>query len=299
MSSFSIYPRRITGAPVYIPVQFSITGGYNEMYKILVRTPNGTLNYDPPSGGWASDYRLGSDNGEEPRGALGFIYQGDLSLLGTYTVTVDFMDSFPNSITKTFDVVSYEDYNKPFITYPASVQQAQRFNWTIEQAVPGETCTAHVVGPITFDVTIPIEAESIGDDNPPLGVARINDSYYDYDGTYTVTFNFSRSQSVTKTIVVTNKLGIVYPTSVVANQLFNYNISGGNAGESWTAHISGPSSSDIGPYYMDGAGNANYTNASFSTAGEYDIVWTFPQSGKIKRHITVIDGGGPSIVIYK
>jgi hypothetical protein len=172
------------------------------------------------------------------------------------------------------------------IVYPTSVRQRLTFSWKVLGGKPGESFNVAATGPINFTTsTLYIENNRI----------YSNDlSYYEYAGTYNLTFNFSRSGTFSRTVVVEPKIYITYPESAYANKAFTYSITGGNPEETWSAQITGPVSWTV-TGVLDAAGTATYTNAVFSTVGAYNIVWTFPSSGLITKQINIISDGRDGI----
>lgn len=280
MGSLSISPTRVfqQGGQA----QITLGGQYNEMYKYTIYGSNGIDIVDFT--GWNGDNRLGSDGGEEPSGLTRFFYTANfLPAIGTYTVTVDFMDSYPSSVSKTFQIVSEADFYKiTILNYPSTIRQMDRFNWRVNNAKPGESLTVIENGPVNITRSgMTIEAD--WNYEPPFGYYDLS-SIFEYAGTYTVTCNFSRSSTVGTTITVTPKIYVVYPSNVVATEPFSYSISGGNPNESWTAFLDGPSPANLSGT-LDSNGNGQYSNGVIPSDGSYTIIFSFNNSGKFKQNV--------------
>jgi len=254
------------------PVTIQISGYGGNMYRITIRAPDGTTETIPQSGRFEDGYRI--SNSPDYGGSATINYTRDNWPLGKYTVTGELEDDTPAE--GFFDVAS----DVLTIDYPSSVVQAQPFSWGISGARPGESFHINVTGPVNFTTpTYTIEDTRNYNSNP---------TKYDFAGTYQLQFVFTRSSTVTKTIEVTPKIYINYPPVANAGTPFTYDISGGERLETWSAQITGPSNSTVTGQINEN-GQATYSDAVFPDAGTYNIIWTFPVSGKIAKQINVID----------
>ena len=277
MAQLKITPPKKAGNT---PINIQIINGINdETASITIKAPDGGVATPPPL---TLNYAFHENDpaGSPPVGL--YTYSRDTWPIGTYTVTIRLSNSLPNTLTGSFQVLSASDFAIPSITYPTTIRQMDSFTWIADNAKPGESLTYTETGPVTI-VRSGIAMEANYDYDPPVGIiSKI--SFFEYAGDYTVTFNFSRSPSVTKIIKVTPKIYVIYPSKVIATEPFTYSISGGNPNETWTAEIDGPTPSSISGT-LDADGKASYTNAVIGSSGFYNITFTFAKSGKFKQDV--------------
>jgi hypothetical protein len=111
-------------------------------------------------------------------------------------------------------------------------------------------------------------------------------------GLITVTFHFSQSGTVIKTITVLSGFSLTYPTTARQGIPFAWSVSGGNPYESWYATTTAPNHTRIpasGTFTLDSAGSATYTNGDFGTdTGVINVTFYFIQSGTVSRTINVL-----------
>jgi hypothetical protein len=272
MAQLKIIPPKKAG-DTSINIQI-IDGVNNETASITIKAPNGGVERIAP-------ITLSPDGL--------YTYTRDNWILGTYTVTVKFSISLPNTLIDTFQVLTETDLAIPSITnYPSTIRQMDNFTWTVDNAKPGEILTYTETGPVTIEHdTIQLEANY--DYDPPSGYYS-QTSFFEYAGTYTTSFNFSRSTNATKTIIVTPKIYVVFPNTVVADKPLEYYISGGEPYETWDAVIDGPSTVNISGM-LNEDGKVSYvngiTNGILSDAGSYVVTFNFSKSGKFKQDLVV------------
>jgi hypothetical protein len=276
MAQIKITPPKKTGNT---PINIQIDGINNETASITIKSPNSGIEIIPP-------ITL------SPSGS--YTYTRDEWILGTYTVTVNFSQSLPNSLTETFEVLTEADFVIPSITnYPSTIRQMDSFTWTVDNAKPGETLNYTEDGPVTF-TSDGISLEANYDYDPPSGYIS-QTSFFEYVGDYTTTFNFSRSQSVSKIITVTPKIYVAFPTEVQIYQPLIYYISGGEPFEQWTAVIEGPVTLNLSGI-LDKDGKNSYSVGVLYDIGSYDITFNFEKSGKFKQNLTAISSRVTSIL---
>ena len=243
-----------------------IDGINNETASITIKLPNGGIDRIAP-------ITL------DPSGS--YTYTRDNWIIGTYIVTVKFSQSLPDLLTETFQVLTETDLAIPSISnYPSTIRQMDNFTWILDNAKPGETLSYTEIGPVTIthdDILL----EANHDYDPPSGYIS-KTSFFEYAGDYISTFNFSRSESVSKTITVTPKIYVSFPDEVQIYTPLIYYISGGDPNESWTAVIDGPTNINL-------SGILNEDGKSASTGviedtGSYVITFTFEKSGKFKKN---------------
>jgi hypothetical protein len=272
MAQLKITPPKKTGnTPIDIQI---IDGVDSETASITINLPNGGIET-------ISSIIL------DPNGS--YTYTKDSWILGTYKVTVKFSKSLPDSLTETFQVITETDLKRPSITnYPSTIRQMDNFIWRVDNAKPGETLIYTETGPVTItgDAII-LEAnydyELLLEDKPPSGYIAQN-SFFEYTGDYTSTFNFSRSESFSRTITVTPKIYVAFPNEVEIHKPLIYFISGGEPNESWTAVIDGPTTINLSGTLNEDGKNSSSTGVIEDT-GSYVITFTFEKSGKFKQNI--------------
>lgn len=264
MAQLKITPPKKTGN-TSINIQI-VDGINNETASITIQLPNGGIERIAP-------ITL------DPAGS--YTYTSDNWIIGTYIVTVRFSQSLPNSLTETFQVLTETDLAIPSISnYPSTIRQMDNFTWTLDNAKPGETLSYTETGPVTIthdDILL----EANYDYDPPSGYVS-QTSFFEYAGDYTSTFNFSRSESVSKTITVTPKIYVLFPTEVTVYQPLIYFISGGEPNEQWTAVIDGPTTINLSGT-LDEDGKSSYSTGVVYDIGSYNITFTFEKSGKFKQ----------------
>lgn len=278
-------------------VNIIIEGIKNDMYIIVVKYPNGNVDY--PNGNQFSNTVVITDETGivNEDGILGATFSKIVNyvpnqswILGTYEVSVVLKNIFIgrsdfSTVKTTFDIVTNDDFNTPYLTnYPSTIKQMDSFNWRIDNAKPGESLSYTETGPVTR-INSDNVMEANLDYDPPTGYIE-KSTYFEYAGNYTVTFNFSRSRSISRSITVTPKVFVNFPDTSLENTQVTYSISGGEPNETWNFVATGVEY-ETASATLDANGNGTFYY-TFLEAGSYNITFNFQKSGKVSKSLVVL-----------
>jgi hypothetical protein len=199
-------------------------------------------------------------------------------------INVDWYFSQSSSVSKSIT-------NLPAITvnYPTTAIRGTLYSWSISNGFPNETY--YITTTATGYSRIPSNSYLTLDNT---GSASFSDGTFgSQTGAIILTFNFTLSGTVTKTITVSPaSFVLTYPTTAVQGVPFTWTVTGGQPNETWYATSVGgaariPSSGNW-PVPLGADGAAIYANGNWEQyVGTIIVTFRFAQSGTHTRTIVV------------
>jgi hypothetical protein len=270
------YPSTATDGTPFI---YSISRGIaNDTYYITTDSPNharipssGTLSLDGNGAAYVSGNDFSPDSGTIH---VTFHFTQSGTVIETIVVS-------PAPVAPTYQAA---------VSYPSTVTNGSPFTYNINSGYPNETYY------ITTDAPNHTRIPSSGTLSlDGAGAATVSGNDFSPDvGTFTVTFHFSQSNPVTKTVTVLHiPISITYPLSATDGTPFSYSISNGYANENFYIATTAPShprypATDGTFFTLDGSGNYSRSDGDFSPdSGTFTVTFHFSQSGSVTKTIVV------------